>query len=102
MIIGFTTTNSKKNADHIVKVLLSKKLVSCASIVSGVSSSYLENGKIKKAKEFLLVFKSRTDLKDEIAEELKKIHVYKIPEIIFINGEARNPYLYWLLKETKK
>ena len=101
MIICLTTVEKKEDAERIAESLLKQRLCSCVSITK-VSSSYWWNGKIEKAEEYLLIIKSALHLKDELERGIKAIHPYKVPEIIFIEGEARNPYLRWLLKEVKK
>jgi len=101
-IIVFVTATSKKEAEKISKALLKKRLAACVNIVPGITSLFHWNKKIERAKEFLLVIKTKSALFDKLAKTVKENHSYKIPEIVampLIKGSKE--YLDWIGKETK-
>ena len=99
--IIFVTCQSRKEADRIASSLLNKRLIACANIVSGVDSKFWWNGKIDKAKEFLVILKSRRTAFKKIEKEVKRLHSYEVPEIIAIPIVAGSKeYLGWIGKET--
>ena len=59
-------------------------------------------GKIERTEEYLVLMKSRGDLFESIAEAVKELHSYEVPEIIALeiaNGSER--YLNWLETSLK-
>ncbi len=100
-VIIFVTCGSKEEAEHIVDSLLKKRRVACGNIISGVDSRFRWKGKLEKAKETLVILKTRRDNFSDIEKEIKRIHSYEVPEIIalpIVTGNKR--YLGWLRAET--
>lgn len=93
----FTTVNKKSNAEKIAESLVHKKLSACVQIVGPVSSFYKWKGRLEKSKEFLCVIKTKKSYYKKIEKEIKKLHPYKLPEIIFIPTIGGNKeYLKWI------
>lgn len=95
--IVIVTTSDKQEAERIIQRLLDDKLIACANIISSVSSHFHWSGKIEKAEECLVLMKSREDLFEKLAETVKSLHSYEVPEILalpIINGSKA--YLDWL------
>lgn len=102
-MVVFITVDSKKAADRITNVLIEKKLAACVSSVPRVVSVYRWKGRVERAKEILLVAKTRTSLVGKLISEVKNNHPYEVPEIISIPIGRSNPdYLNWIEKETAK
>jgi periplasmic divalent cation tolerance protein len=96
-IIVFVTTANKAEAEKISQALLKERLIACANIINPVTSFFFWSGKIERAEECLVVMKSRRDLFLELAERLKGLHSYEVPEVLalpIIEGSAA--YLGWL------
>ena len=95
--IVLVTTSDKQEAERIIRRLLDDKLIACANIISPVSSHFHWSGKIEKAEECLVLMKSREDLFEKLAETVKSLHSYEVPEILalpIIDGSKA--YLDWL------
>lgn len=87
----------EKIAGHIVE----KRLAACVNIVRGIESIYWWEGKVEKDEEELLIVKTRGNILDKLIEEVKKVHPYKVPEIIAIPITAGNrDYLEWIEREV--
>jgi len=98
-----TTVEKKKDAEKIAKIIAEKRLAGCIQIIGPITSTYWWEGKLEKSKEYLLAIKTRKELYKEVEKEIKKVHPYKVPEIIAIPIiEGSEEYLKWLSKETKK
>jgi len=98
-----TTVEKKKDAEKIAKIIAEKRLAGCIQIIGPITSTYWWKGKLEKSKEYLLFIKTRKRLYKEVEREIKKVHPYKVPEIIAIPIiEGSEEYLKWLSKETKK
>ena len=96
-IIVLATTANKAEAEKIAQTLLKKRLIACANIINPVASLFFWSGKIDKAEECLMVMKSRRDLFAELAECLKGLHSYEVPEVLAIPiVEGSAVYLAWM------
>lgn len=96
-IIIFMTAPSKKEAERVISALISKRLVACANLIDSVESRFVWKGKTNTAKECLVIFKTEKKLFKKVAEEIKKLHSYEVPEIIALPIVYGNKeYLGWL------
>lgn len=98
----YTTTSSLSEAQGISDLLLEKKLIACANILSAIESRYRWKGKVSKSKEVAVVFKTRTSLFKKIEKEILRLHSYECPCIIQIPWSHANAvFSRWLVAETK-
>ncbi|HKZ93838.1 MAG TPA: divalent-cation tolerance protein CutA [Candidatus Bathyarchaeia archaeon] len=96
-IIVFVTTASKREAQRIVQTLLEQHLIACANILGPTESHFWWQGKIARAKEFLVIMKSDQKLFLKLSKAVKEAHSYDVPEIVAVPIEAGfKPYLEWL------
>jgi periplasmic divalent cation tolerance protein len=104
-VIIMVTTANKQEAEKIAQHLLKERLIACANIIGPVSSLFHWAGKTEKAEEFLIFMKSRKDLFDKLAETVKALHSYEVPEILVLPVVGGSKaYLDWLgscLQKTK-
>lgn len=99
-IIVLITAVSKKEAQLLAEKLISKKLAACVNTTS-VNSLFTWKGKIERAKEILLVVKSRKKLFKKLEALVKRYHSYQVPEIIALPIIAGNKaYLNWINETT--
>ena len=96
-VIVLVTTASKQEAEKIAQHLLKRRLIACANIIGPVSSLFHWSGKVETAEEYLIFMKSRKDLFEKLAETVKALHSYEVPEILVlpIVGGSKE-YLAWL------
>jgi periplasmic divalent cation tolerance protein len=96
-IVVMVTTASKQEAEKIAQRVLNERLIACANIIGPVSSLFHWSGKMEKAEEYLIFMKSRRDLFEKLAETVKALHSYEVPEIIVLPiVEGSKAYLDWL------
>ena len=101
-IIVLVTTANKTEAEKISQALLKEKLIACANIISPVTSFFHWSGKVDKCEECLVVMKSRLDLFAELAERVKGLHSYEVPEILALPiVEGSKAYLGWMERVLK-
>ena len=99
--IVLVTASSEEEAKRIAQALVEKKLAACVNIVKDIKSIFRWKGKLSEEKELLLVIKTKSRQLKNIEAEVKKLHLYEVPEIIalpIISGSK--DYLYWLDSET--
>jgi len=96
-IIVLVSVSKIKEAKSIAAALVKNKLAACVNIVKGVESFFWWQGKIDKAREAVLVIKSKKAKLPKIIKLVKLMHSYEVPEIIaipIIGGEKK--YLRWI------
>lgn len=96
-IVVFITAASRKQAEDIASKLIEKKLAACVNILEGVKSLFWWEGKVDRAKESLLIVKSRKDRLQKIIKLARALHSYDVPEVIalpIVGGY--NAYLRWI------
>lgn len=96
-VLVLMTAATKREAQKIAQKLLDKHLIACANIYGPVESRYRWQGKIEKAREFLVLMKSSQRLFAALSESVREIHSYEVPEVLALPiVEGFKPYLDWL------
>ena len=96
--IIISTFQSRMSANKISKDMISRRLCACVNIIK-INSFYYWNNKIQSESEYLCFFKTNSSAK--LRKELKKIHPYKVPEIVEIKMDnIDNDYLRWLVSSV--
>jgi len=68
-----------------------------------VGPHHITTGKVEKETELLIMFKTRSELMEEIVKVVRENHSYEVPEVISHPLEQGNPaYLSWISENTKK
>jgi periplasmic divalent cation tolerance protein len=96
-VVVIVTTASEREAESIVQHILKEKLIACANVFGPVHSHFYWSGKLEEAEEYLIFMKSRKDLFERIAEIVKALHSYEVPEIVALPiVDGSEEYLDWL------
>lgn len=102
-VIILVTCCSSEEAEAIGNLLVAKRLAACVNVIPEVQSIFFWEKKISKEKEVLLIAKTRRELFEPVAKEVKKLHSYDLPEIIALPIEAgSDEYLNWIREETQQ
>jgi periplasmic divalent cation tolerance protein len=100
-MVVFTTAGSEEEAELLKTKMIESKLAACVNQAQ-VSSLFSWKGKLEKAKEVMLIVKTKSGLFAELEKIIKKYHSYEVPEIIALPIIAANkPYLDWIDQTTK-
>lgn len=100
VIVIFSTTGSREEAENIARVLIEKRVAACVNIFGPIKSIYWWRGKIEESKEYLLTVKTIRDKYEILERIISEIHSYQVPEIIAIPVvNALKEYIEWLRKE---
>jgi len=101
-IVVFITTANKREANSISKVLVKERLCACVNIVERIDSFFWWKGKLERAKESLLILKTKKSKFPKLVKRVKVLHSYEVPEIIALPIiEANKDYLDWLNATTR-
>ena len=100
--VVFVTTDGQKTSKKVTNAILKKRLAACVNRVPGIAAQYWWTGRVEKAREELLVMKTKKTLMPALVKAVKKAHPYTVPEIIAVDIAAGNAdYLEWVIGETK-
>ena len=100
-IIVFVTAGSINEAREIGKKLVEERLVACCNIINPIESIFQWQGKVTIENEALMICKTKEELFGRVADRIRQLHSYEVPEIIaapIVRGS--NDYLNWVRKET--
>lgn len=101
-IVALVTASSKKEAQKLGACLLQERLAACVNVIDGLDSHFCWQGKIDKAKEALLIIKTRKSLFNKLVKKVKSLHSYEVPEIIALPIVAGyKKYLDWIDDSTR-
>ena len=102
-IVVFVTAASEEEASRIGRAVVEAGLAACANVLPGIRSIFRWEGKISEEQESLMLLKTRANLFEELVSAIKKLHSYKVPEIIGLPIEKGSAdYLKWIREVTAK
>jgi periplasmic divalent cation tolerance protein len=97
------TAASARDAGRIGRALVKAGLAACVNVLPGLRSLFRWEGKIADEREVLMLVKSRDDLFQPLAREVRQLHRYSVPEVIaFPIARGTADYLAWIRKSTRK
>ncbi|MBI4055790.1 MAG: divalent-cation tolerance protein CutA [Elusimicrobia bacterium] len=101
--MAWVTVPDRKVARKIADHLLKKRLAACVSIVGNLSSSYWWQGRLERSRELLLMVKTMRSKTSALIAEVRRIHPYRVAEVLLTPIESGNPsYLRWIGESLKK
>ncbi|PZO15785.1 MAG: divalent-cation tolerance protein CutA [Leptolyngbya foveolarum] len=91
-----TTASSEAEAEKLATALVDSRLAACITITP-IRSIYRWQGELCKEAEWQLTIKTRLDAFGAIAQKIKALHSYEVPELIALPLIAGSPdYLNWI------
>lgn len=90
-------------AARIGREILAKHLIACANIIPGIRSLYWWKGQLEESDEVLMLLKGRRADVAAIAEQIRALHPYDVPEVIATEVVGGlDVYLEWIGAETER
>jgi periplasmic divalent cation tolerance protein len=100
-VVVFSTAASVEEAVRIAEVVVGERLAACATLVPGTRSVYRWQGRVERAEEVLLVFKTTAARLEALAARVRALHSYEVPEVVALPvAGGWPPYLAWLADEV--
>ena len=98
------TCGSIDEGRRIGLALVEQKLAACVNVAHApVESIYRWKGKVETASEFLLIIKTARGRFAQLEQAVKRLHSYKIPEIIALPIEkGSRDYLRWFSDSVRR
>jgi periplasmic divalent cation tolerance protein len=98
-----STASSLREGEKIAQLLIRKGLAACVNVVPGLSSYFFWEGRLCREREVLLLVKTVKGQLKKIVKNIKSLHSYSVPEILFFKAEGgESQYLSWVGKEAGK
>ena len=96
------TAPDLKIARRLATTALKKKMAACANLLPALESHYWWKGKMERAREVLILFKTPAKKVKALETVIASEHPYDTPEFItFRIQEGSRSYLEWLAKSVK-
>lgn len=93
-----TSVGTETQAVDISEELVHRGLATCVNIVPCLRSIYRWKGKVCADSEYLLLIKTRSALFEQVAEAIRELHSYELPEILeFSVTRAEENFHRWVV-----
>src|SRR6516225_6302719 len=103
ILLALSTFPDVETARRISNQLVEERFAACANILPAVESVYRWKGKIESGSETLVFFKVSEDQQSAFQDELRSLHPYDVPEIIFLEvGSGLPEYLRWVSENCRQ
>ena len=100
-IVVFITASGEDEAANIARALVEGRLAACVNIARNLRSIYSWQGKVEDESEVLMIVKTQKKLFNSLAQKVREMHSYTVPEIIALSiVEGSEDYLKWLKEVT--
>lgn len=101
MLIAWTTTSTRADADRLARGAVEMRLAACAQIDSPIVSHYHWQGKLAQAEEFRIWFKCLPANASALSTWVHAHHPYATPEWIVVSAESvGEKYLSWAIANS--
>ena len=101
VVLVYTTWPSIVEAEQAGRSIVERRLAACVNIMPGMISHYWWQGKIERAEEAVMIFKTRASLADAVGAAVRELHSYTTPAVMVLPVESLDPdYHTWIVTET--
>ena len=95
--VVLTTSGSMDEANRLAGALVERRLAACVNVTGPITSVYRWQGKVERAEEWLLIIKTTAGVADSVADAVKELHSYELPECVVLPIEGGSEaYLEWV------
>ena len=102
-VVVLVTTGSAEEAERLGRTLVEERLVACANVIGPIRSIYRWEGAVEEAAEHLLLLKARAADAGPLADRVRVLHSYDVPEVLALPVCAGSEaYLAWLAEATER
>ncbi|MGI8967042.1 MAG: divalent-cation tolerance protein CutA [Limisphaerales bacterium] len=96
------TAPDLKTARRLVHNVVKNHLAACANLIPKIESHFWWRGKLERANEILILFKTTKKNLPELEKNILENHPYDTPEFVVLSLSAGNShYLDWLVQSVQ-
>ena len=89
------------DAQRIAEALVADRLAACVNVLADVTSVYRWQGEVTRDGESLLLIKTVAGRIRELADRIREIHPYELPEVIAVPvSDGLSAYISWVAGES--
>ncbi len=100
-VLVFTTLPADHDAAAFAAALVSERLAACATVLGEADSTYSWQGRVERSRERPVLIKTTADKWPALAERIRALHPYEVPELVAVPISAGLPaYLRWVREST--
>src|SRR5205085_3488037 len=101
MIVAWTTTAKREDADRLARGAVELRLAVCAQVEGPITSYYHSDGNLDQAEEQRIWFKCMPDNAPALKRWVHLHHPYVVPQWIEITAETvGEKYLSWAMANS--
>jgi periplasmic divalent cation tolerance protein len=98
----WVTCPNLKSAEKISTTIVRERLAACVNLLPLKASIFRWKGKVERAREVLMIIKTRRDAFQRLKRRIRALHPYDVPEIIATPIAAGDrSYLAWVRSEVR-
>ena len=98
-----STAGSLREGERIARYLIQKRLAACVNVVPGLFSHFFWEENPCRQEEVLLLIKTVKGQLKQITKDIKKLHSYSVPEILFFRAQGgEDQYMSWVAERSGK
>ncbi len=96
-LVAFITVPKKKEARNLARAIVRNKAGACVNIVDKIDSLFWWQAKVDRARELLLIVKTKSSNFSKLTKLVESMHSYTVPEIIALPiVKGNRSYLRWI------
>jgi periplasmic divalent cation tolerance protein len=102
LVLVYVTAPTARAAERLGSAVVEEGLAACANVIGPVRSVFRWNGKIERAREAVLILKTRKSRVAALTRRIKTLHSYTVPCVValpILDGNAA--FLAWIGAETR-
>jgi len=101
IVLVITTVADRAVADTLAAGAVRRRFAACAQVGGPITSTYLWQGAVETASEWVVQFKTAAERADRLVDHLRETHPYEVPEVVVTPVLGGNPdYAAWVVAET--
>ena len=101
-VLVYITTGNLEEAEKIGAMLVEERLAACVNIIDGMQSMFHWEGRIDKARETILLAKTKESLVPDLTEAVVAAHSYNCACVVALPIVGGNPdFIKWIHDETR-
>jgi len=101
IVLVYVTAPTVKTAERMGTRVVEEGLAACANVLGPVRSVFRWKGKIERAREALLIMKTRKSRLAALTRRIKELHAYSVPCVVALPILGGNrEFLDWVGLES--
>jgi len=100
LILILTTMPDDDRAAGLARTLVEERLAACVNVLGPMTSTYRWEGRVEVAAERQVVMKTTRANLVALADRLRALHPYDLPEFVVIDAAGSEAYAKWVRDST--